>query len=102
MVKGTREHVKGNWRGWVALPGEDTIEKVHRVNKKGEEVTYEYKADIPLHYTGRWEWYKMPDNVYKPKEYPKCKCGRRYVPIKTSRGLTRNCYWCRRWKDNNK
>lgn len=92
---------RGKGANWVAFPGDDSliITKTQR-NSQGEDVVYEGRKLVPLFNVNKWEWYEMPNNVYIPKEYPKCKCGRRYVPIKTSRGLTRRCYWCRRWKDN--
>lgn len=35
-------------------------------------------------------WYKMPDDVYEHKEYPICKCGRKYVPVDKHKA----CYFC--------
>lgn len=63
----TKELVQ--WRGgsrkqWLAMPSED-----HDV---------------------KWEWVRLPKDIYTSKQYPTCTCGKKYVPI---RGSTQ-CYWC--------
>lgn len=36
------------------------------------------------------DWYQLPPDIFKSKEYPICHCGRRYVPVEKHK----ECYYC--------
>lgn len=39
----------------------------------------------------KFEWYLMPSTVFDHKEYPTCKCGRKFVQLKEN---DTECFFC--------
>lgn len=47
---------------------------------------------VPLEGTEHgWHWYQLPKDIFEHKEYPICKCGRKYVPLKEDPS---KCFYC--------
>lgn len=64
----------------------------------GEISTYRSKSKNvlnPMIDTGKWIIHHLPKDIYDSKNYPNCKCGRKYIPVKIGKKLTKKCYYCR-------
>lgn len=79
-----------NKKFWLAFPKEERYRYKYHEDYGGNVKIYRYAKRFEGLYT-QWEWFKMPQGVYESRVYPKCKCGRRFVPIEESK----ECFYCK-------
>lgn len=54
---------------------------------------YRFWLAIPDRGAESCNWVKMKEDVYDYKDYPRCECGRRYVPTRQSQDKCLNCLY---------
>lgn len=72
-----RQEIKDG-RYWLCIPRDPDVSLQNLIGDR-ERMRREYMT-----------WFKINDDVYQSKEYPTCRCGRKYVPIEGSK----ICYFC--------
>lgn len=74
---------------WISVPVEgDDLYTFRNKTRKHNGKTYSYKSKRIRKNPGHisCKWHQMPKTVYVNKEYPVCKCGRKFI---------KECYYCK-------